>query len=582
VSGRAQVAIVGAGQSGLQLALGLTEAGYDVTVVSDRPGAEIASGPVLSSQCMFDAALETERSMGLAGWDELAPSIVAVSFTRLGTSPSEPNLHWSGRLEHAARSVDQRLKIPRWLEMFTARGGTLEIAEADVALLERLAERHDLTIVAAGRSSLSEIFERDPERSAFTAPQRTLALDYVRGRAATGDPPAVEMTAIPGVGEYLVFPALTTSGPCDIMVFEALPGGPMDVWGDVTTPEDHLQRALGVLERFLPEEAQRCRDVSLTDDHGVLTGRVTPTVRKPVCLLPSGRPILGMADAVVLNDPLTGQGANSAAKAAELTFESIVGCPDQVFDAAWMQRSFDRYWLGYAQWVVWWTASMLTGDPPHQQWLLARAADQPALAEAIANGFDDPRTFYPWWFDEREAARFVATKEAGASTARFDPRELRRALGQFATGVTVVTAAGPDGKQVGVTANSFTSVSLDPPLVLWCIAKDARSLPEYRDAGHFAINVLGAHQHHLSHRFATRGIDKFDGVDCRRSSHGALVLEGALACFVCRLVAEHDVGDHVIMIGEVLEYALGEGEPLVFHAGNYRVTTRHPGTPAGG
>jgi len=577
-----QVAIVGAGQSGLQLALGLVDAGCEVTLISDRDGSQIARGSVLSSQCMFDAALETERSMGLAGWDELAPSIKAVSFTRLNETSSAPPLHWSGRLDHVARSVDQRLKIPRWLELFTTRGGNLEIAQADVALLEQLTMSHDLTIVATGRAPISELFERDPGRSAFTAPQRSLALNYVRDRVPTDESPAVEITSIPGVGEYLVFPALTTSGCCEIMVFEAIPGGPMDVWHDAATPEEHLQRSLDVLDRFLPEEFERCRNVSLTDDNGFLTGSVTPIVRSPVALLPSGREVLGMADAVVLNDPLTGQGSNNAAKAAELTLESILAHRGRVFDGTWMRRTFEHYWLSYAQWVVWWTTSMLTGDPPHQQWLLERAGEEPALAEAIANGFDDPRTFYPWWFDEGEANRFIATKSARSETARFDPRELRRALAQFATGVTVITAIAPDGHRIGLTANSFTSVSLDPPLVLWCVAKNARSLAAFHLVDRFTVNVLGAHQHHLSRRFATRAIDKFEGVDCHNTETGGLILEGALAHYTCRPFEEHDAGDHVIMICEVLEFSLGEGEPLVFHAGNYRVTTRHPDVPADG
>ena len=110
----------------------------------------------------------------------------------------------------------------------------------------------------------------------------------------------------------------------------------------------------------MPWEAERCRDIALTDDNGILAGRFAPTVRKPVATLPSGRKVLGMGDVVVLNDPITGQGSNNAAKCADTYLRSILargngdGNRDGngAFDAAWMQQTFDRYWFGYAQWVT--------------------------------------------------------------------------------------------------------------------------------------------------------------------------------------------------------------------------------------
>ena len=171
---------------------------------------------------------------------------------------------------------------------------------------------------------------------------------------------------IPGVGEYFIFPALTTSGPCEIMVFEGVPGGPMDCWDEVGTPQEHLAKSRWILDTFLPWEAQRCKDIALTDDNGILTGRFTPTVRKPVARLPSGRCVLGMADTVVLNDPITGQGSNNAAKCADIYLKSILDHDGDSFNAEWMQQTFDRYWKGYAAWATDWTNSLLTEPrPPH-------------------------------------------------------------------------------------------------------------------------------------------------------------------------------------------------------------------------
>ncbi|MBC7497878.1 MAG: flavin reductase family protein [Sphingomonadaceae bacterium] len=150
-----------------------------------------------------------------------------------------------------------------------------------------------------------------------------------------------------------------------------------------------------------------------------------------------------------------------------------------------------------------------------------------------------------------------------------DARRLRDAFGAFATGVTVVTAVGADGR-VGLTANSLTSVSLDPPLLLFCPARSASALPTLRSARRFAVNVLAADQAHVADRFARRGVDRFadatwDDLD------GLPVLAGALASFVCTLDAEHDGGDHVIVVGRVAAMRSHDGsDPLLYFRGAYR------------
>jgi flavin reductase (DIM6/NTAB) family NADH-FMN oxidoreductase RutF len=281
-----------------------------------------------------------------------------------------------------------------------------------------------------------------------------------------------------------------------------------------------------------------------------------------------------MADAVVLNDPITGQGANNAAKCAEIYLASILEQGSD-FDERFMRRTFERYWRGYAQWVVSWTNALLAPPQPHVVRLLKAAEELPSLAETIANGFDDPRVFYPWWFDAGEADRLIDERRA-QTTDRFDAREFRRALGQFATGVTVVTTCAEDGSRIGVTANSFTSLSLDPPLVLWCINSTAPSLPAFQASSHFAINVLCAKQHHLSRQFATPSEDKFANVTFNEGPGGVPILDGVLAHFVCRNVRQVEAGDHFILIGEVESFDAHDEEPLVFHSGAYRVATRHP------
>ena len=147
--------------------------------------------------------------------------------------------------------------------------------------------------------------------------------------------------------------------------------------------------------------------------------------------------------------------------------------------------------------------------------------------------------------------------------------ELRRSLGQFATGVTVVTCCAGDGAPCGITANSFSSVSLDPPLVLWNIAKVSNSLGAYLDAKHFAIHVLRANQQSFAEHFARTDHTVYNGIDYVISSDNVPILPDVLARFDCATEAIHDAGDHYIIIGRVLAHVAGDGSPLLFHAGEY-------------
>src|SRR5713101_429144 len=568
-----RIAIIGAGQAGLQLGLGLRRKGYEVTLLTDRAGDEIRAGRVMSSQCMFDSALQAERDLNLSFWEQECPKVEGIGFS-VPHPQGGKAIDWVARLDAYAQAVDQRIKMPRWMAEFQRAGGELVVKEAKIADVESYARSHDLTIVATGKGTLGSLFEKDESRSPYDKPQRVLALTYVKKMRPREGYAAVCFNLIPGIGEYFVFPALTTSGPCEIMVFEGIPGGPMDCWAEVKTPEQHLAKSKWILETYLPWEAERCRDVELTDENGILTGSFTPVVRKPVAALPSGRKVLGLADAVVLNDPITGQGSNNAAKCADIYLQSILEHGERPADQEWMQQTFERYWSGYARWVTEWT-NLLLNPPPYVVKILESAARLREVAEDFVNGFDDPRSLFPWFMEEGVAEAYLQ-EAARAAAERFDRRDFRRALGQFATGVTVVTARGKDGRNVGMTVNSFASVSLDPPLVLWSVSRQAASFGDFAEASHFAVNVLAANQHHLSRQFSTPLVDKFEGVEISPGAAGCPLLSGASAHFVCRKVRQMEGGDHVIFLGEVEEYKWQESEPLVFHSGRYRIATRHP------
>lgn len=402
-----KIAIIGAGQSGLQLGLGLLDAGYEVTLVSNRTGEDIRYGPIMSSQVMFDVALRTERDQGLNLWDEECPVMETLGLAGAGPD-GEKVIDWSCALNDPCQSLDQRVKFPVWMERFVERGGNLVLQEATTEDAEAYRESHDLVVVAAGKGDLGKVFERDASRSPFSTPQRGLTLLFVKGMQPRHDGVKGALVLVPGLGEYLYFRALTTSGVCDIMLLEAVPGGPMDDWETPVTIEEHVEKAKEILRTFMPWEAERCDAIEATDPKALLKGRFPPTVRKPIGQLPSGAHVLGIGDSLVLNDPVTGRGANSAAIAASVYLRNIVQREDRPFDPDWMLDTFNEFWK-WAEWGVRYTNVQLAAPPKaHIVQFLMAAQHSETLRKAFVEGLNEPETTFPWIEDAKAAEEFIA------------------------------------------------------------------------------------------------------------------------------------------------------------------------------
>jgi hypothetical protein len=411
-----KILVVGAGQSGLQLALGLQTHGYEVTLMSNRTPDEIRTGRIMSTQCMFDSALRHERDLGLNFWESQAPRIEGV-----GVSVAGPDGHraidWVGRLRGYAQAIDQRVKMAGWLDTFSRRGGQLVIHGAAVSDLDYFSRMYDLVLVTAGKGELVNMFRRDAARSPYTEPQRALAAVYVHGLGPRPEHPefdAARCNLVPGVGELIVQPVLTTSGRADALFWLGLPGGPLDAFGDVRDAEGHLALPLVLMRRYVPWEYDRTAGVEPTDAGAALVGRYTPVVRHPVAQLPGGGPVLGAGDVVVANDPLTGQGANTAAKCAAVYLAAILEHGDKEFDEAWMRRTFERFWE-IAGPVTTWTNTMLAPPAEHVLRLVGAAEGLPGVADRFANGFDDPADFEGYFYDAGKTEAYVA--EAAGSFA---------------------------------------------------------------------------------------------------------------------------------------------------------------------
>jgi hypothetical protein len=404
-----KILIVGAGQSGLQLALGLQQHDYDVTVMSARTPDEIRGGRVMSTQAMFYPALQRERDLGLNFWEDDTPSYDWHLYT-FRAAGGDLVLDYPGRFRHYAQSLDQRVKMSAWLEEFENRGGRVVIHGVTVSDLDRLAPRYDLAIVAAGKGELVSMFARNPARSPYAEPQRSLAVAYVNGMEPRRDYPETRSASInfvAGLGEIYVLPALTTSGTCDIVLVEGIPGGEFDCFSGLRSGEETLKRILALMKAHTPWDYERAGGAKLTDWAGFLNGRFAPVVRHPVGRLPGGGIALGMADVVVANDPVSSQGSNNAAHCAAIYQQAILDHGDQPFGQDFMHQAFEAYW-NFVQYSTAFTNAMLRPLPRHAIDLLVAGIQYQQIRDRFTEGFARPRDYFDWFMDPGKAAAYLA------------------------------------------------------------------------------------------------------------------------------------------------------------------------------
>ncbi|MEU2951887.1 styrene monooxygenase/indole monooxygenase family protein [Streptomyces xanthochromogenes] len=405
-----RIAIIGAGQAGLQLALGLQGADYDVTLHAERTSQEIRAGRVTSTQLMFGPALALERAAGLNLWDERAPVMRGLEMRHWDPAEDGRPTRFTASYDGEVRSVDQRLKLAAWLDLFESRGGRVAYGSAEAGDAPAVVACHDLTVVAAGRGALSSLFGRDAARSVYDRPQRTLAAFYADGVTGRGDETDayLRVSGAAAAGDAIALQALTVHGPCEILLVEAKFGGPYDCWADRPSPREGLRRAVELLRQYAPWEYERFARAEPTDDGAALYGAITPTVRHGVVPLGDGQYVLGMADAVAVNDPLTGQGANNAARAAAAYLDAILKREEQPFDERWMRTVFDDYWE-QARHVHAFTDLMLRQPPAaHVVRILQAAHEHPEVAHRLANGYADPVGYRDWLMEPERAEAYLA------------------------------------------------------------------------------------------------------------------------------------------------------------------------------
>ena len=343
------IAIISSGQAGLLAAHGLINAGYKVTLYSDRTADQwLNESRPTGTAARFDISLAYERELGLNHWEKEAPKGEGVHLT---FSPTKDNrlLTLAGRLENYFLAIDLRLQSHRWMNDFAAKGGKIEIENVTVPRLDQIAAAHELTIVATGRADLANLFERNAARSVYDKAQRNLTMIITTGgkMGFTGVPfLPVKFNFFAPFGEAFYVPYFHKDhGPTTWnMLVEAKPGSPLDRFGDCKSGEQAVALYKQVIKEVIPWDYDWAKDMELADPYGWLVGRVAPTVRKPVGRLPSGRIVTPLGDTSMALDPIGGQGANNGNKMARNLVESIIARKDLPFDAQWMTETFERFY----------------------------------------------------------------------------------------------------------------------------------------------------------------------------------------------------------------------------------------------
>ncbi len=412
-----KIAIVGSGIAGLIAAHALRRRGYDVTLYTDRTAAQwLHESRPTGTAARFEMALSFERELGLNHWDDVAPKGGGVFLTFCPTV-RKPLIELRGRTPAPFQAVDLRLQCHRWMNDFD---GELVLETVTVDRLDEIAAQHDLTIVAAGKADLCRLFPRDPSRSPYHTPQRNLTMVIATGPMSVEGCPftPVKFEFLGTDGEIFFVPYFhKDKGPSWNIVIEAKQGSRIDRFGEVRSGDEALWIAKKVVSELFPWDGAWIREMDLADPLGWLTGRITPTVRRPAGMLPSGRVVAALGDTAISYDPIAAQGANSGVKQARHMVESIVAREERPFDAEWITATFDAFWNEHARHACTFNDMFLEPIPDAAKELLiaqmgstGRTGDtsgQQRIADAFFANFNDPRILTPAFTNIQRARAFI-------------------------------------------------------------------------------------------------------------------------------------------------------------------------------
>jgi 2-polyprenyl-6-methoxyphenol hydroxylase-like FAD-dependent oxidoreductase len=385
------IGIVGAGVAGLQLGLLLREYGMAVTIYTQHAPEHIRSARITNMVIRSAPTRERERRLGVHHWDDPATDVTRISWYVRGHHP----LTIHGDLDQPASIVDLRIYCARLLEGLLDRGGQLVLGTVQANAIPQLTERHDLVVIAAGRGHLTALFGRLPEHSPYDQPQRMVYAGLYTGVDRV-QPRSLEIVGVRGHGEIIIMPMETVTPDATAIGIEIVAGGAFEVLRRLRYAHDPHGWNVGVL-RLLHDHAPMIAEridpqrFAIARPLDQMVTAITPTVRRAYARMPNGSYVLAVGDAHVVNDPLTGQGANNASHAAWALGETIRDA--DVFDRDFCQRAEARMWHHTSATTAACNAR-LQPPPPHIIDLMVAAAQHKPIADALSNGFNTPDR---WW-----------------------------------------------------------------------------------------------------------------------------------------------------------------------------------------
>ncbi|MFD9595695.1 styrene monooxygenase/indole monooxygenase family protein [Kitasatospora sp. NPDC059973] len=410
------IGIVGTGISGLHLALRLRQFGIDATLYTAQGPDDIRSGPPLNFVTRFDSTRERESALGVTEWSSPAYDNAWMHLHLEGPD----GFSFRGRLPKPASSVDFRMYLAALLEEYQRRGGDpVHLRVADRAGLDRLAERHELVVVAAGRGALTDVFPRDDARSPYRSAPRRLAGGLFHG-VRPPEPAGMTMHMVPGAGEIHAPTYHSFAGQVTAVLVEAVPDGPFaeltgrDHRGD---PDGFAKEVLALVTAHAPALRERVdeQDFALARPVDLLQGAVVPVVRRGWAALAGGRYALAVGDAWIANDPLTAQGANLGSELAFLLAD-VLRAHTGRYDEAFCRAASERMWQR-AQPVVDFTNLFIGPPPAHLGTLLGTAAADQRVADAFVAHLDRPAAMWRGLASPEGTDAFIARAQTVRSAA---------------------------------------------------------------------------------------------------------------------------------------------------------------------
>ncbi|MBO6719780.1 MAG: hypothetical protein JJ913_17640 [Rhizobiaceae bacterium] len=442
-----KIAIIGSGMSGLLAGLGLLKQGHEVTIYSALSADDwLTKVPPTGTACRFATSLDLERELGVNHWEDSTP-IEGIHLT-FCPKPGRQLIDLMGRFDRMALAIDVRLQSHRWTHDFQERGGKVVVANVDIPKLEEIAADADLTLVAAGKAEIGQLFEVDNSRTVYEEPQRNLTMFVIKNvsldRSSDGiaQKYGIKFNFFGTEGEQFSIPYWHKDGyQCWNALFEARPGRAFDKFDDCNSGEAVVERVKELFKQYIPWDYDWIKDAELADPKGWLKGKFRPCFKKPVGTLPSGATVMALGDTANSLDPIGGQGANNCYRQIRVLLRGMEANKKGDYSPEWMNATFDKYFDEIGKVTNEFNNLLLEEITPAAQRLLiaqygsdarpGNSSIQQQLANAFCNNFDNPNLLTRQLLDAGESKAFV-NKLSGGKAGSIDIRnKLRIAGGQL-------------------------------------------------------------------------------------------------------------------------------------------------------